>query len=147
MSYTQRFTEWFEPLANISPQAANGVVGVHNSGFVFVGNYHRIIVLLHIGEPAGASTIDVDVEEATTAAGAGTVNIAGKSIATIVAAGAGSIVAIELRTEEMNVANDFDWINVEVTVGVAAYTYSLYVFGFEPRFPPVPVTAWQEIVP
>lgn len=147
MSYTQRWTEWNEPIAEISPQTANGAVGEHNSGYFFAGNHHRFVVLLHVGEPGGASTIDIDVEEATTAAGAGAQNIAAKAITQIVAADAGVQVAIEIRTEEMDVANDYDWLNIEVTVAVNTYTYSMQVFAFEPRYPPVPVTTWAEVVP
>jgi hypothetical protein len=139
MSYTEQFSEVHELLANISPQAANGAVGEHNTGYFFAGNHHRFIIMLTNGEPGGASTIDVDVEEATTAAGAGAQNIV-KVVAQQVAADAGETTLIELRTEEMDVNNDYDWLNVEVIVAVNTYTYDLKVFGVVPRFAPASVT-------
>lgn len=145
MSYTQRWTEVHEPLATLAPTTANGLVAEHNTGWVDMENYHRMIILLNIGEPGQGATIDVDVEEATSNAGAGIQNIAGKSITTVVAADSGGIVAIELRGEELT--QGYSFINVEVIVTNAAYTYGLYVFGTIPHYAPVPVTAWQEIMP
>lgn len=139
MSYTERFSEVHELLGNLSPQAANGVVGEHNTGWFFAGNHHRFIIMLTNGEPGGASTIDIDVEEATTAAGAGAQDIV-KAIAQQVAADAGETTLIELRTEEMDVPNDYDWLQIEVIVAVNTYTYDLKVFGVVPRYAPVDVT-------
>ena len=139
MSYTERFSEVHELLASISPQTANGTVGEHNTGWFFAGNHHRFIIMLTNGEPGGASTIDVDVEEATTQNGAGAQDIV-KAIAQQVAADAGETTLAELRTEEMDVDNDYDWLNIEVTVAVNTYTYDLKVFGVVPRYAPVSVT-------
>jgi len=146
MTYTARFSENFELLANITPETANGTVGEHNTGYVSLENYHRVIIVLTAGTPGGASTIDVDVEEATDAAGTGAQNIAGKAITTLVAADAGETVYIEVRTEELDVDNAYSFINAEVTVGVNTFTYDLKIFGFVPRFAPAAVTNIAEIV-
>ncbi len=145
MSYTQRWTEVHEPLATLAPITANGTVGEHNTGWVNMENYYRMVILLNIGTPAQGATIDIDVEEATDNAGAGIQNIAGKTITQVVAADTEGIVAIELRGEELT--QGYSFVNVEVTVAVDAYTYGLYVFGTVPHYAPVPVTAWQEIMP
>ena len=145
MSFTQRWTEVHEPLATLAPITANGTQGEHNTGWVDMENYYRIIILLNIGTPQQGATIDIDVEEATSNAGAGIQNIAGKTITQVVAADTEGIVAIELRAEELTMGYSF--VNVEVTVGTDAYTYGLWVFGVIPHYAPVPVTAWQEIMP
>jgi len=146
MTYTARFSENFELLANITPEAANGTVGEHNSGYVSMENFHRALIVLTAGEAGGASTIDVDVEEATTAAAGGAQNLAGKSITQLVAADAGETVYIEVRTEELDVDNGYSFINAEVAVGANTFTYDLKIFGFMPRFAPVSVTNIAEIV-
>jgi hypothetical protein len=145
MTYTERWSESFELLAHIGPTTANGAVGEHNTGYVDVSEFHRVLVLVHPGEPSGAATIDVDVEEATSAAGAGAQNVTGVAPAQIVAADAGEPGLIEFQTEDMDAANDYRYINVEVIVAVGAYPYSVYVFGFEPRYRPVDVSLWREV--
>ncbi len=143
-SYTERWTEVHEPLATLAPITANGTVGAHDTGWVDMENYYRMIILLNIGTPAQGATIDIDVEEATDNAGTGIQNIAGKSITQVVAADTEGIIAIELRAEELTMGYSF--VNVEVTVAVDTYTYGLWVIGMIPHYAPVPVTAWQEIV-
>jgi hypothetical protein len=145
-SYTERFSEGYELLANLSPQAANGTVGEHNTGWVNVENYHRLVVILTAGEPGGASTIDVDFEEATDNAGTGAQNVAGKAITQLVAADAGDTVYVEVRTAELDVNNDYVWVNAEVTVAVNTYTYDLKLYGRVTRYAPVSVTNIAEIV-
>jgi hypothetical protein len=146
MSYTARFSENFELLGGLSPEAANGTVGEHNTGYVSLENYHRAIIIITAGEAGGASTIDVDVEEATSAAGAGAQNIAGKAITQLVAADEGETVYIELRTAELDVNNDYSFINVEVTIAVNTFTSDVKIYGFVPRFADVPVANIAEIV-
>ena len=127
MSYTQRFYEDWELLAVLSPQTANGTVGEHNTGYVNVGDYHRVAALVLPGEPAGASTIDIDVEEATDAAGTGAQNVTGVAPNQIVAADAGQAGCIEFQTEEMDAANDYDFINLEVEP-TPAEAHILYLY-------------------
>ena len=141
-SYTERFTEVHEPLATIAPTAANWAVGEHNTGWVDMENYHRMVILLNIGAPQQGATIDIDVEEATDNVASGAQNL--KSITQVVAADTEGIVAIELRSEE--VTQGYSFINVEVTIGTDFYIYGLWVFGTVPHYAPVPVTAWHEIV-
>ena len=144
MSYTQRWTEVHEPLATLAPITANGTVGEHNTGWVDMENYYRMVILLNLGTPAQGATINIDVEEATDNDGTGIQNIAGKSITQVVAADTEGIVAIELRGEELT--QGYSFINIEVTVAVDTYTYGLWVVGCVPHYAPVPVTGWQEIV-
>lgn len=144
MDSTERFSEVVDVMAAIAPITANGTVAAHNSGYVDLADYHRTFTWLHVGTPAGASTIDVALWEATSAAGAGAALIAGKAITQVVAADAGVYVGIELRPEELS--SGFSFVQAVVTVGTAAYTYSLVVFGLTSRYEPVGVTDFAEIV-
>ena len=145
--YTERFTEVHEVLAAIAPTTANGAVGPHNTGYVSIADFHRAFALLHVGTPAGASTIDVVITQASDAAGSdAAVLTTSKAITQIVAGDAGVYVGIEVRSEELDVSNDFVFLNVAVTVGTAVYTYSLVLFGIVSRYEPVDVTGWQEII-
>ncbi len=146
MPYTERFTEVNYPLATLAPSFVNTVVGTHNTAWLSMGDYHRAVVLLNVGEGInGDETIDLVVQEAQDNAGTGAQNITGKAITQIAAADADSIVAVELQGEELTPG--YSYIRVVVTVGgTGGYLYGVYVFGTVPAHADVPTTPWQEIV-
>lgn len=149
--YTEQFTEVHDILAALAPTTANGTVAAHVTGYVSLADYHRAFVWCHIGTPAGASTIDITMQQAQDTAGTGTkalTTIAGgtKSPAQIVAADAGNYVGIEIRSPELDVSNLFHTIQATVTVAVAAFTYSLVIFGIVSRYEAVGTTDFQEVV-
>jgi len=143
---TERFTEVVDVLAAIAPITANGAVGAHSTAYVSLADYHRAFVLLHVGTPGGASTIDVAITQATDTSGTGAKAITGKAITTITAADTEEYVGMELNTDELDVSAGFCTICATVTVGIATYTYSLYVFGLVSRYEPVGVTDFAEVV-
>lgn len=152
--YTEQFTEVHDVLAELAPTTAHGLVGAHVTGYADMADYHRAFVWLHLGEPGQAATITVTVQQATSAAGAGAkalTNILGvagsKSPAVMVAADSGEYVGIEIRSPEIDVSNGYHFIQVTVTVGAAAYTYSCVLFGIVSRYEPVGVTDFLQVVP
>ncbi len=150
--YTEQFTEVHDVLATLPPTAANAAVGVHNSGYVSMADYHRAFAWLGIGEPAQGATIDLAVTQATSVAGAGakaltTPAAATKNPAQIVAADAGGHVGIEVRSEELDISNLFIFFQVAVTVGTGVFYYDLVIFGIVSRYEPVGVTDFLYLMP
>lgn len=142
-SYTELFGENFAPIAKFSGAAATTE---QNSGYVYVGKYHRIAVVYH-GILTG-TTVDLDVEIATNAAAANVFTL--KSIAQLVSADDGVIVVVEVRSDELGKptgasSENYDFLNVEITPSGAA-TFSCVVYGFVPRFGPIDSSLWDEIV-
>ncbi len=138
MEYTQRFSEGAAVLAVINPAT---YTTEQNTGYVSLANYHRAVIIVHAGTLAG--NLDVDVEEATSTAGAGaqTFDGSGKDITLTATTDDNTVSIIEIRTEECDVANNYDCINVELTpAGQASDIFSVLVLGLEPRFKPVPTT-------
>jgi len=151
MLYGETFSETHEVLAELAPTTANGAVGDHATGYVDLGDFHRGFVWMHVGTPAGASTIDIALTQATDADGTGakplTTPAGGtKSPTQIVAGGAGEYGGIEIRAPELDASGGFHFIQATVTVAVAAFTYSLVILGTVPRYPPVDVTGYAEVV-
>ena len=151
--YTERFTEVHDILAALAPITAHGTVGAHVTGYVDIADYHRNFIWLHVGMPAGASTIDVTLQQATDTDGSDAkelTDITGvantKDITQIVAGDAGVYVGIEVRSPEFDVTNGFHCLQATVTVGTAAYTYSLVIFGTVSRYEAVGVTDFAEVV-
>ena len=149
MSYTERFTENVCLLYNLAPISVASGAEVFTS-YVSLQNYHRAVIIIHTGVMAGTSTIDAVVHQAVDTAGSGTPKHldTSKAITQLTQAGGDSNkdVAIEVQTEELDVDGGFDCIALGYTVGAAASIMSIEIYGLEPRFKPVPTTAWDEIV-
>ena len=148
MSYTERFTESVCLLYNLAPISVASGVEVFTT-YVSLQNYHRAVIIIHTGVMAGTSTIDAVVHQATVVAGTDGKHLTtSKAITQLTQAGGDSNkdVAIEVQTEELDVDGGFYFIALGYTVGAAASIMSIEIYGLEPRFKPVPTTAWDEIV-
>ncbi len=146
MSYTQRFTEVNYPLDQLPPEDFGP--GTNNGAWVSLRDYHRAVALLHVGVITATGTVDFSLEQAQDAAGTGAKAITGKAITQLTQAGGDGdqIVAIELRTEELDVNGGFEYVRAVLVTGTAAALVSNILLGIVPRFPPVPVTNWSEVV-
>lgn len=142
MSYTERFTEKNRPLAKIDPAS---YAAEQNTSRVSLANYHRAVIIIGVGDIAAGRTLDVDVEQHTASSGGTTKNVTGKSITQLTDTDDNKIVAIELKTEELDVDGGFEHISVELTPSAGIILYCL-VFGIEPRFAPAGTTEWDEVV-
>ena len=146
MQYTQRFTENYQVGPGFFP--ATYAIGVYQSAWANMANNQRAVFVLGTGAMAAGATVDVQLWQATDAAGAGAVIIAGKAIIQLgQALGDGNdSVAIELRTEEMNVSAGYNYISAVVTVGgnTCALTGTFFLGGTNQA--PVPIGLWTEIV-
>jgi hypothetical protein len=145
-SYTQRFTEDFNPLA--AEYADSQAAGTHNGTWVSLQNYHRAVFVLNVGEMQAGATLDAGIQQATDTSGTGAKAITGKTITQLTQAGedGDQLIAIELATEELDNTNNFDSVRFYVTIANAAVEYSAILYGFVSRFDPVPTTNWTEIV-
>ncbi|MCK6580352.1 MAG: hypothetical protein L6Q98_19840 [Anaerolineae bacterium] len=137
------FAENFVP---IDKAALVGVTTEQNTGYVSLQNYLRIAILIHA--LVVTTTLDVDVEIATSDAGANAYTA--KSITQLVAADDGDLIVIDLRPDELNnpsggAADDgYAYLNVEVTPSGAA-TVGVVVLGV-PRYKGTPGTEWDQSV-
>jgi len=114
-----RLTEELAQLVNIPPQQA--AVGSVVSGWVSVKNALTMMALINTGAFGASATVDANIQQATSAAGANAKAITGKAITQLVAAsGANKQVLINLRPQELDTNNGFSFVQLTVTVGVAA---------------------------
>ena len=145
--YTELFSEAHAVLVHQEPVSTNGALSY---GYVDLSNYHRAVLVLHVGVCAG----DVDCELLQNDDPADPTNEkpidvpgwgADKEINTLTNT-TSDICIIELRTEELDVNGGFHYVGVAVnTTQAAVISYVLY--GIEPRYEPVPVTLIEEVVP
>jgi hypothetical protein len=151
MSYTERFSEVHSLLLTLHPVSRG--IATTDSAYVSLANYHRAVLCINVGVMAGGSSLDIQIRQATNTAGAGVKGIPttaaqSKLITQLTQAGGDGSqnLIIELRTEELDIANGFDCIAVRDTVAGGAVLLSYELYGIEPRFAPVGTTAWQEVV-
>lgn len=138
MTYTERFTETHALIDHLHPQDLTKETA---GNWVCVKNYHRVVCVASIG--ATDQTFNLKLQEATDAAGTSSGDISGKAITQLTGADDNSIVAIELRTEELSA--DHDWIRFVATAGAATVTASVELYGIVSRYNPVPDN-WTEVV-
>lgn len=141
--YTELFSENAAPLAVFS---GSGATTEQNSGYVNVGKYHRIAVVLHA--IAVGTTLDLDVEITTDGVSAGLFTL--KSITQLGGSDDGDLVVVEIRTDELGKptgapSENYDWVNVEITPSGSS-TFSCIVYGLMPRYGAVDSTLWDEVV-
>lgn len=146
--FTEKFVEVNCPLYHLAPVSVGNGAEAFTS-YVSLANYHRAFIYIEMGVMQAGGTVDAVVYQATTTAGAGSKVLSPtKAITQLTQAGSdsGTIVGIEVRTEELDVNGGFDCIALGYTVGTAASIMSITIFGCVPRYAPVAVTGWNEVV-
>jgi hypothetical protein len=146
MAYTERRSEVMNPI--LFEPADSFAISTRNSAWGNMENYHRGWLVLIVGDMAGGATLDCLLREATDVLGTGAQAIAGKAITQLTQAGGdgNDIICIELQTEEMDSANNYDFIGVRCIIAGAAVEYAYVFFACESRYNPVAATQWTEII-
>lgn len=146
MSYTERISEDMAPLVSYNADSLGA--GTTTSTYVDMENYHRGWLYLNVGDMQAGATLDVALLQATSAAGAGSKAITGKSITQLTQAGGDGddLLCIELQSEELDVDGGFKFVAVQVVVANANVELAWTFFGTRSRYKAVPTTNWTEVV-
>ena len=146
MSYTQRFTEVNQPSGELYP--ALKAVGVHRGAWISMSNHQRAIFIVQVGDMTALSTLDFEVQQGDAAAPTVVKAITGKAITQLTAAGGdgNDLVAVEVRTEELDVSGGFEYLRALLTVGTETVNCAVLALRFIPNYPPVSTSGWTEIV-
>jgi hypothetical protein len=134
--------------ANILPSQKTAIVGVIDpdayaagavsSAWIEAADFHEYMNVVSVGTMATNSTVDAKLEQATDGSGTGVKDIAGKAVTQLTEAGTDSDkqAIINLRQEEMDIANAFTHFRLTMTVTVAASDAGALVLGSLPRYGP-----------
>jgi len=142
----RNFTEELELISSLDPDSyAAGVYDL--AAYVNCEEFRQIVFVLSLGDMVATSTVDMDIETATSAAGANATNV--KSITQLTQAGGDSnakvcVTVDAIEMEEAYAGSSF--INAEVTVGAAASEFSLMVYGRGLRYEPASQANWTEVL-
>jgi hypothetical protein len=83
---------------------------------------YQFMALIQAGVMSASATLNAKIRQATDASGAGAKDVTGKAIAQMSQAGgnSGQIATIDVRAQDLDSANNFNFIQVSATVGTAA---------------------------
>jgi hypothetical protein len=147
VSYTAEFSEEFVPL--VDEHADSKAIGTHTSTYIAVNDYHRLVLVLNVGEMQATATLNVTLHQATDTSGTGAkVFTTSKAITELTQAGGDgdNLICIEVGAEEFDVDGGFDCVAVVAVVADAAVELAWSLFGFVSRYVPVSLTNWDEVV-
>ena len=123
-----RLAEVLSVLATIDPVSQGA--GTITTGWIPAANHERFLAHIQTGIMGASATLDGKLQQATDNAGTGVKDVTGKAFVQILkAAGDNKQAEINLRADELDLANNFTYFRLSLTVGVAASLISATVLG------------------
>lgn len=120
-------------VGSIDPQSANAV---QTSGWIDATTFHNFMAVVKVGALGAGATVDAKIQQATSAAGAGAKDVAGRAITQLSKATPddNKQVEINLKQEDLDFNNGFKFFRLSITPAVAASLIDGTVYGFDPRY-------------
>ena len=124
----------------IPPQSSAGAL---HSGWIDASQAFNFLATVQVGALGVAATVDAKLEQATSSGGAGIKDVPNKAITQLTKAAAqdNSEVLINLRQDELDFNNGFNWFRLTLTPGTAASLLGGAVQQLDSRFQPAPQDA------
>lgn len=137
--------------AAINPQSGAGAS--YSSGWVSMATYETIQAIVMAGAVAATALVDAKLEQASDSSGTGAKDITGKAITQLTGSDDNKQAIINLRSEEMDVANSFTHVRLTITVDdtaspqVATALIAGLILGHNARYQPATdATTVDEVV-
>lgn len=132
MYQNSKLAEALSLLGTIDPVSQG--VGSVSTGWLSAANHERFMAIIQTGVLGAAATLDGKLQQATDSSGTSAKDITGKAITQIVkATGDNKQALINLRAEELDLANNFTYFRLTLTVAAAASLVGASVFGGVPK--------------
>lgn len=131
-----KISEGLAVLASIDP--ASIAASTVTSAWVPVTNFLSLLLVVQTGVLGTAATVDAKIQQATDVSGTGAKDLSpGKSITQIVkATGDNKQALLDFRAQDLDAANNFNYVRVSLTVAAAASIVGAVLYGGNPRFLP-----------
>jgi hypothetical protein len=119
----------------IDPVSTSSTV---TSGWIDAAKFNNFIAIVGVGVLGASATVDAKLQQATDSSGTGAKDITGKAITQFTKAGTDDAkqTLINLKQDDLDVANSFNYFRLSITDGTAASLVTGYVLGFDPRYGP-----------
>jgi hypothetical protein len=124
-----RIAEAISLLATVDP--VSQAAGTVTTGWLSAANHERFMALVQTGVLSASGTVDAQLQEAQDGSGTNSKVITGKAITQLTQAASGSSkqALINLRQDELDLANGFTYFRLSITVGTAASLIAASVIG------------------
>lgn len=111
-------------------------VGSVSTGWIAAADYANFVAALQVGALGASATVDAKLEQAQNGSGTGAKDITGKAITQLTKASTddNKQAFINLKPEELDIANNFTHFRLTVTVATAACLISAQVLGLTRRY-------------
>lgn len=121
--------------------------GTVTTGWISAATFERFLALINTGVLGAGATLDAKIQQATDSGGTGVKDVTGKALTQIVkATGDGKQALINLRAEELDIANGFAFFRLSMTVATAASLVGATVLGFVPKNAPASASNQAAVV-
>lgn len=104
------------------------------ASYIDVSNFEAFAFVFELGATDGV--VDLQVVQATAAAGTGSKNITGAAITQLSATDDNKQVAVEVDVNKLDLANGFRYVAVTATIA-GATTAAIVFYGYNPKSAPV----------
>jgi hypothetical protein len=123
-------------LASIDPDAY--AASTVTTGWIAAKNFEQFLAIVQAGDLGASATLDAKLEQAKDSGGTSAKDITGKAITQLTQAGTDSNkqALINLRQDELDVANGFTHFRLSMTVATATSDAGGIVLGLVPRYGP-----------
>jgi hypothetical protein len=123
-------------LGTIDPDAYGASTVV--TDYADMAKFESLFFIISVGTMAASSTLDAVVKQDVAATGSAKNLTTSKAITQLTQAGTDSDkqVVINVRAEDLDMANGFSICALSVTTAVDAVDYGVVVLGFNPRYSP-----------
>ncbi len=135
MILNEKLSEALAVLAAIPP--SRQAVGVVFSPWLSLAEVDRILAVIQVGAFGANATVDASIAQAQDAKGTNAKPIgAGKAIALAAVTGNDVQATLDVGAAELDVANGYGFVQLGVSVGVAATETAAVILGGSPRYEP-----------
>ena len=130
-------TDAIAVVATIDPDAY--AANTYTSDWVDMGDFHLLMAVVQTGTLGASATVAAKLQQATDSSGTGAKDVTGKAITTLTQASpddSDKQAVINVRANELDLNNNFRYVNLSLTVAVAASDVSAVLLGFIARYDP-----------
>ena len=122
-------------VAVVDPDANSAAA--YTSGYVSMSTFRQVMAVVQTGILGSSATVDFKLVQATDSSGTSSKDITGKAVTQLVRASNDDDQAIiNCSSDELDVANGFDYVAMVMTVGTATSDCSAIMLGLQPRYAP-----------
>ncbi len=132
-------------LATLDP--ASQAAGTATTEWLSMAAFHNLLAIVQTGSLGTNATVEAKLQQAKDASGTGAKDVVGKALTQIVkASGENKQALINFTPDNFDLANDYGFVRLAVTVAVAASQISAQILGVNPLYGPADAANQTDVI-